>query len=568
MTATSEEIPLNMLQVSLWTRRLTGDFYALNKSIQAHGFNQPSTSNTNPFVFASWNQNEPQVSQPTYSSPPADLPCDLTNDESLIMDASANLTTAAQGWAMDKIGGMIKSASGMAGFSKLVVGLYGANLALAWLKLVAALTMLQGEITVDKTPLVRTMNSVPGERCLMKARIWSTVGKVQMLNCVRLAINAATGLDFNLPTDGPLADVAVQWQFAGENETPLSSQKFVFFEPPPGADRKPNKQVTDDKGISMMYLVGSPKIPEVGSRSNVKVPKTAKVLVGVTLKSAKDVKQNFIDIGGTALGIATGGPLGILTAMPEIGFRLPWTPARASIPVIDHEPCNGQWFGTITYTYIATITSNQTISPPPSSGRPIAGITGGHSNQNTTITQSGTVTVNGNEGLANSSADEIFVSNESSSGKAQCHGGMGAPKPLVPWSSKTTAVRNGGGTSEGKLTTGISLDKDSYKISIKPLTINGTVQSTTQNSVSGGCGPNKPSTSFSNSSNMQYGSNDYIVGRANYGADRNILSGSDTKTISVPPTTSQSGGGGLMTVTTTASFSYVTTITWNLRRCN
>ena len=70
----------------------------------------------------------------------------------------------------------------------------------------------------------------------MVARIWSEVGKTEMLNCVRPLINAATGLDFNLPTTGPLADVAIEWNFEGDNQTRVNdaatrnTEKFVVFE--------------------------------------------------------------------------------------------------------------------------------------------------------------------------------------------------------------------------------------------------------------------------------------------------------------------------------------------------
>lgn len=564
MTAGHEKVSLSVLQATLITRRLQGDFYVLRHQLGIGERPRPVLPRTS-FTLASWTPDAtlyaPRVARP------ANFDCELTNDEALFLDGAAVLLTYGNGKVVEKVGGLITSAGGQAAFGKLALGLTGANLALGWLKLVASVTMLRGEITVENPPLIRTINAQPGERRLMKARIWNEVGKIQMLNCVRAAINAATGLDFNLPTDGPAGNVSIEWHFAGDNETSVNSaetrnlQKFVIFESPQGADPNPQKQVTDDDGISTMYLVGAPKVPAVVYQKNpIKVEKEANVLVGVTLKSAKDVKQNALDLLGIVLGVATGGPLGILAALPEIGFRLPYVTARATIPVIDHEPCDGQWQGTIFYTSIFSTTGVETISRPQlSPSARGAGSTGGQKKLDDTITQSGSVTVNGNYWFGNSSADEIFTSEDYRSGKFYCHGGLGGPiGPLVPVTSRETVVSFGGGTTQGRISGSISLTEDGYSISLKPPGINGRFQTTSQNSSSGGCPPPKASKSFSVSSDRQYGSNDPIIGKALYGTDRNTLSGSDSTTRSTP---SKSQSGSIVVST-------VDTLTWNLRRCN
>ncbi len=78
------------------------------------------------------------------------------------------------------------------------------------------------------------------------------------------------------------------------------------------------------------------------------------MVVGITLKSAKDVGTNVIDILGLVMTLP-GGILGIATGvMTETGYRLPYAVAFATIPVIDHDECDGQWLGTVTYTKILT----------------------------------------------------------------------------------------------------------------------------------------------------------------------------------------------------------------------
>src|SRR5205807_6402829 len=135
--------------------------------------------------------------------------------------------------------------------------------------------------------------------------------------------------------------------------------------------------------------------PYVAESRATAVEKQADVLVGITLKSAKNVKQNLIDIAGTALNVATSGPLALLIAIPEIGFRLPYVGARATIPVTDHEPCNGQWQGTITYTKVRNVVS---YTSQPSSKNGYGTTAGGHDNCNETETWRGTVTVDDHNG--------------------------------------------------------------------------------------------------------------------------------------------------------------------------
>lgn len=106
---------------------------------------------------------------------------------------------------------------------------------------------------------------------------------------------------------------------------------------------------------------------------------------------------------------------------------------------------------------------------------------------------------------------------------------------------------NASGSTQGLATVYIYLDKDYYKISIHPITVKTTLLTTAESSLSGGCPGQKPSPSTSATTTTEYGGSD-ITGKAAYGRDQNPLSGSDTKT---------SNDGGT-----------VTTITWNLRRCN
>lgn len=574
MKATSSDVKLSMLQATLLIRRLQGIFYSLRSKERANGslrenFDQKSFLSNYALI-------ERLSIFRTASFQPLG-PCPLSGDEALVMDAQAVLLTTMANAVIGKFESPV--------VGKISKGLGIANIVLAWAKLVASVTMLHGEISVSKPlPLVRTLNSTPGQKRLMVARLWSEVGKKEILNCLRPLLNTATGLDFNLPTEGPLGDVAVEWRFTGENETRVNDSatrnttKFVVFEAPKDADRNPLKQVSSGLGLSMMWLVGAAKIPTLVNASPLPVDRKAEVLVGVTLKSAKDVKQNTLDFLGTVVGVATIGEdpwglLGLIGSAAEIGYRAPYVAARVTVPVIDHEPCTDDWHGTVTYSSIYTSTSESTFSPfPRPSGRAgfaSEGSTGSTTNSSNTITLTGTASVFGKAWLADASADAIYTSNISSGGRAYCHGGLGGPKGgLVAYSGSDTTVNFGSGTADGQASGSISLSNDYYTVSIKPLTINGRYQTSHQISTTGGCPPAKPSQSSNTSSDRQFGGNDYIVGKAGYSRDRNVLSGSDTTSRSTP---SQSTHGEPKTAlgvsTSKSNTSVVNTITWNLRRC-
>ena len=167
----------------------------------------------------------------------------------------------------------------------------------------------------------------------------------------------ATGLDFSMPTPGPLSEKPVSWELGGEvsfkgqksSETGEYEQ-VVYLLPLDGANRDHHKQETDANGESKIYLEGNKQKRDLTNEKVVPLPKRAKVRADVALKNMKDTKQETADIGGFALGVVTGGGLiGILSALPEIGFRMKIPVVAVSVPIRDWTPCSEDWGGTINY---------------------------------------------------------------------------------------------------------------------------------------------------------------------------------------------------------------------------
>lgn len=337
MTATPAQAQLNIIQASLWERRLIGDVAAFAEKVMSK------------LRFGAPRKNGFSIVPASFGLVPA--PCQTGNVEGLILDGVATVATTAHGQFLEYIAKM----PGKETLGKVATGLGAVNIVLAWAKLVAALMTLKGEIKVaEPMPLIRTKDSTEGESRLMTARVWAEVGNLQMLNCVRLALNLSSGLDFNMPSDGPLSDRDISWEITGDSSfSGQGSSKtgvfdnFVNLKAPDNAPRDPMKQITNDNGESQMNIVGAPKIPMVINKPVVPVRKKAGVKIRVALKSPRDKVQNFLDIGGAALGIALGGPLGILSALSEVGFRLKMDVKMITIPVKDWQLCTSDWAGSI-----------------------------------------------------------------------------------------------------------------------------------------------------------------------------------------------------------------------------
>ena len=175
-----------------------------------------------------------------------------------------------------------------------------------------------------------------------------------------------------MPNDGPLKDLDIAWDligkasFSGQGSSKTGKyDNFVNLEVPEeekrkGANSDAARQITDDNGESRINLVGAPKIPTVINQPVVPVRKKATVKVAVSMKSKRDLKQNFFDIGAAALGIVMGAKSGggvgallaVLSSLPEFGFRMKFDVQKLTVPVTDWELCTEDWAGTVEYKRI------------------------------------------------------------------------------------------------------------------------------------------------------------------------------------------------------------------------
>lgn len=247
------------------------------------------------------------------------------------------------------------------------------NAVLTVLKFVATYALLRTDLSIDSHPLVRTKATTPGEKRILTAKLNMDSDKWEMVNCFRPALNYV-GLDFDLPSSGPVADAGVQWKLieGGDSRGWVGtlqdygdimsgnakwSDGIVFFEPVPGTHQSPAEQRTGRDGISRMGIVGVPQDRDMSREKLDKVYKVAGVEVGIQVKTLKITDPAKLvgtlgDFAGPLISFLTKDYVGgVVGTAAEILYRAHWySPEPFYFVVTDWEPCTGQWKGTMTVT--------------------------------------------------------------------------------------------------------------------------------------------------------------------------------------------------------------------------
>jgi hypothetical protein len=297
----------------------------------------------------------------------AALPCTLNDTQEIILDTNS--------LALTLLFGEIIEHSGLENVGR-ALGIASALATAA--KVIAAYAVLQADILMDPPVLERTKDTTPGKTATLTATLRSNTGKWQLVNCFRALLNIFT-IDFDLPQNGPVEGAGIEWQLTDTGRAPWSIMEghwvqhfldyvagngIVYMETE-GPDRRdriaPWNHVTDSNGKSQLRVTGSPQSRDLSKELIKEVEKSFTVKVNVRLKrlpeGAAGLTQEALDILGAALdgiiGMFRGEGIGIGTLIDvagEVALRNHWySPVAKTFPVIDWEPCNGRWAGTITF---------------------------------------------------------------------------------------------------------------------------------------------------------------------------------------------------------------------------
>ncbi len=301
-------------------------------------------------------------------------PCTLGEMESLILDLNAT----GMGFGFGQLLGYLEAKKVVSQNPGQVLG--AANAALTVLKFILSYAALESEIALEGGMLTRTKKAEHGERRALTAKVKMDVGKWQVLNCVRPALNAA-GVDFSLPGNGALGGVRVDWNLGegGDSRGYLGrvwhtatnmgkilngeetgdSDAIVFLDvaagATPGAEGK-HYNYTDADGVSKIYAVGMKQKRDLSGEGLRPVMKRMGVDIDIQVKTMRITNGTAAagtanDLAGNAIAFLTGDRLGFVAgAAAETAYRSNLGSSKTHyFPVKDWVPCDGRWRGTVTY---------------------------------------------------------------------------------------------------------------------------------------------------------------------------------------------------------------------------
>jgi len=293
-------------------------------------------------------------------------PCTMGELDSLILDLTATGAGIGFGELLKYLEGkqVIKETPGQ------ILG--AANAALILLKLIMTYAALDAEVKLDGGFLTRTKTTVDGERKTLTAKVRLDIGKWQVMNCIRPALNAA-GIDFSLPSDGSLGGVRVDWNLLEGGQTrnnvreirngaTSGSDAIVYLDTLAFAQTEDNKKYynyTDANGESKIYAVGMKQKTDMSKLILNPLMKTMAVNLDVQVKTMKIKNATAAagtanDLAGNALAFINSDIPGFIAGTSaETLYRSNFGASKSHVfPVKDWIPCDGAWRGTITYKRI------------------------------------------------------------------------------------------------------------------------------------------------------------------------------------------------------------------------
>jgi hypothetical protein len=315
------KIRLDAIQLQFLLTRIAAD-YAFRYTRTA------SAAPTARVSLASW----PPAQSPSAQSPSAK--CDLgTPGEWTAIGVTTvfGLLTERMGGAAERYGQAVQRA----------------NLMLVIAKFIATYALLDQELHIETGQLIRTKSILAGQTRKLTVRVSIQETWTQYVNCARLILNHS-GLDLVLPNSGPVKDVWVWWAIEQGRET------LVFF---PYAPEGGTWSSTNDQGIAEFDISGMAQAQDLMHRRIVRVDKTASVRTSAAVKSTRleslgDVAETAGDYGSLVLAFFTGDPHGAIVGLiTENFYREAWGYSEPfEFTVVDWEPCENVWSGTIDYS--------------------------------------------------------------------------------------------------------------------------------------------------------------------------------------------------------------------------
>ena len=236
-------------------------------------------------------------------------------------------------------------------FENVAKGIEHANLVSSYVKVIMANMNIKADITVaDPVPLIRTKSDREyDEQRTVTAKFRIDFKHADTINCVGKALKASTGMEVEVPKDGPMKGVPVKWEpiMVGSGPSKFSRYPVVIL-----ADDKKKQdisiQVTNELGENKITLFGKPQERNLEQEPVVPQAKKAGLNVSVATESmdaSDDIPKIF--------WFGFEGDFGVkafVELVPEILAKMALKTYKVSVPVRDWQPCSEDWGGYINYT--------------------------------------------------------------------------------------------------------------------------------------------------------------------------------------------------------------------------
>jgi hypothetical protein len=354
MTVAPDNAQLSFIQASIIERRLIGDFiaYATKGNV---GRMPPfkDERNNRSLIFAKAATPATFTNASFFQKPNnVDEPCNFDNVENLTTDVASTVATTVNGKIVENLLDKLPFAEKT--IEKIGIGLGAANAVLSWVKILAANSQVVAKFDIQEPiPLIRTKTVFDGEDKKVSATFEIKPNNLRQINCGRLAINAATGFEFSMPSTGPMANKPTTWELGNRGQTTnIEGADVVYLGT---ADKSSaDKQQTDGNGVTTAKLTGKGQRRDLSNEKLVPLPKKVKLTISIAQKSMKDTKQESADLAAHGLGtgmLLVGGasPPGwlllVVGGIPEMTNRMKLKAYAVVVPIRDWTPCSEDWGG-------------------------------------------------------------------------------------------------------------------------------------------------------------------------------------------------------------------------------
>ena len=360
LTTTSSK--LNLIQASIIERRFLSDLAATYAEVQTpQAFFMPRRNvldnrNGVRFVNASWSQ-------------PFQDPCKAidvidkiqgyeSKGRKVIKAFDRVMNTLATGEYTDEVpGGILKKIPVTNQFEKMFEerfkkvadGFEKLNVVMSYVKLIAANLNIKADLQVeDPMPLIRTKHDRnSGQERVVTAKFSIEFTGSEEINCTAKAAKLMTGLEVEVPEDGPLKDVPVIWEMLVEGDRYSRHAGYpVFVDAVDKTRGDTSRQRTNELGENKIKLTGKPQGRNLEQEPVVPLATKADLRVSVAtekMDASKDIPKIFsFGLGGKF------GPAALIEFAPEILGKMALRSFRVSVPVRDWQPCSEDWGGVIT----------------------------------------------------------------------------------------------------------------------------------------------------------------------------------------------------------------------------